>query len=134
MNLRFHLPAALALLPVRSWAETAAPVDSGSLAQVVFGLGVVLILLVASLWLLKRLTAPRGSAAGFLKVITAAAVGPRERVVVVEVGETWLVLGVAPGQVSALHQMPRQEMAASVQPGDFAARLRQFMERGSGRH
>jgi flagellar protein FliO/FliZ len=34
-------------------------------------------------------------------------VGPKERVVVVEVGETWLVVGVAPGQVTALHNMPR---------------------------
>jgi flagellar protein FliO/FliZ len=30
-------------------------------------------------------------------------------VVVVEIGDTWLVLGVAPGQVTALHQLPKIE-------------------------
>ena len=35
-------------------------------------------------------------------------VGQRERVVVVEVGGSWLVLGVAPGQVRALHTLPAQ--------------------------
>ena len=54
-------------------------------------------------WLLKRFA--RGSwslPAGAIKVIGGVAVGQRERVVVVEVGGTWLVVGVAPGQVRAL--------------------------------
>lgn len=72
----------------------------------------VLALLFACLWVLKKLTAPRGAAAGLLRVVAATAVGTRERVVIVEVGSTWLVLGVAPGQVSALAEIPRQPMAA----------------------
>jgi flagellar biosynthetic protein FliO len=61
------------------------------------GLGGVWVLLVGSLWLLKRLTAVRGPASGMMRVVAATAVGGRERVVIVEVGSTWLVLGVAPG-------------------------------------
>jgi flagellar protein FliO/FliZ len=61
------------------------------------GLGGVMVLLVGSLWLLKRLTAVRGPASGMMRVVAATAVGGRERVVIVEVGSTWLVLGVAPG-------------------------------------
>ncbi|MDP2828825.1 MAG: flagellar biosynthetic protein FliO [Sulfuricellaceae bacterium] len=60
-------------------------------------------------WLLKRLAPGHVSAGGALKLVGGIAVGPKERVVVVEIGDTWLVLGVAPGQVTALHQLPRVE-------------------------
>ncbi|ENO97422.1 flagellar biosynthesis protein FliO, partial [Thauera phenylacetica B4P] len=46
-----------------------------------------------------------------VKVLGAAAVGPRERVVLVEIGEDVLVLGVAPGSVTRLHEMKRAELA-----------------------
>ncbi len=72
-----------------------------------------------------------------LRVIAGAAVGQRERVVVVEVGSTWLVLGVAPGSVTALHQMPHIALDAPAAPNavtpPFAQWLKQFMEKRSER-
>lgn len=44
-----------------------------------------------------------------LDVIGSTAVGNRERVVIVEVEGTWLVLGVGNGQVTKLHELPAQE-------------------------
>jgi flagellar protein FliO/FliZ len=131
MSLRNSTFAAIAMIPAAAHAEAAASLDLSGIFQVLLGLAVVLALLFASLWLLKRLAAPRGVAAGFMKVITATAVGTRERVVVVEVGDTWLILGVAPGSVTTLHQIPRQDLPiAATAGGDFPARLKQFMERG----
>jgi flagellar protein FliO/FliZ len=72
------------------------------------GLVLVLGLILGGLWLLKRLSSP-GVGDGVLHVVAGIAVGPRERVVLVEIGDTWLVLGVAPGQVNTLHQLPRLE-------------------------
>jgi len=89
----------------------ATPSVSGSLLQMFFSLIGILALLFACLWLLKKLTTQRGAAAGLLRVVAATAVGTRERVVIVEVGSTWLVLGVASGQVSALAEIPRQPVA-----------------------
>jgi len=116
---------------VSAIAGSATP-DLGSTAiQMVLGLIVVLAFLLGALWLLKRISQPRGVAAGFLRVVAGVTVGPRERVVIIEMGESWLVLGVAPGQVSILAEIPRQEMpppARSIVPADFvgqlAARLR----------
>jgi flagellar protein FliO/FliZ len=88
----------------------------GSLWQLFFGLAVVLALMIGSLWVLKKLVAQRGENAGLLRVVAGTAVGTRERVVIVEVGSTWLVLGVAPGRVSALAEVPRQAVAAQA-PG-----------------
>lgn len=87
----------------------ASPVSAGGIFQVFFGLIVVLATVALVAWLLKCLAPGHISAGGALKLVGGIAVGPKERVVVVEVGDTWLILGVAPGQVSALHQMPKIE-------------------------
>lgn len=121
-------------LPVLASAQSQSPSQDvgGSLFQLLFGLALVVALLFASLWLLKRLAAPRGEAAGLLRVVAATAVGARERVVIVEVGPTWLVLGVAPGSVTALAEVQRSSLppAAEAPPAkDFAGRLSQILNR-----
>lgn len=106
--------------------------DLGASAlQMVFGLIAVLTLLLGTLWLLKRISQPRGTAAGLMRVIAGVAVGPRERVVILELGNSWLVLGVAPGQVTTLAEIPRQEIPATsgrVPHKDFPAWLKQIIE------
>lgn len=112
----------------------ASPVSIGGVLQVLFGLLVVLGTVAASAWLLKRLAPGQVSAGGAIRLIGGIAVGPKERVVVVEVGDTWVVLGVAPGQVNALHTMPKlASMPEVAHPamGDqrFANWLREVMSR-----
>ncbi len=97
----------------------------------VFGLLVVLGLLLGALWLLKRIGQPRGAAAGLLRVVAGVTVGPRERVVILELGESWLVLGVAPGQVSTLAEIPRREMPDAPAPRDFVALLAERLRKNA---
>jgi flagellar protein FliO/FliZ len=122
------------LLPVFARAETAvvATETVSSVGQLILGFAVVIALLFVSLWFLKRLSAPRGQAAGLLRVIAGTAVGPRERVVIVEVSGTWLVLGVAPGQVNTLAEIPRSShpsRPAQSETHDFAGWLRRALNR-----
>ncbi|MCB1960075.1 MAG: flagellar biosynthetic protein FliO [Rhodocyclaceae bacterium] len=108
---------------------------AGSIGQMALGLGVVIAVLLVCLWLLKRLAAPRGSARG-MKVLGAAPVGPRERVVLVDVAGTVLVLGVAPGRVNTLHTLDADQLDAAAatgaapqhEPSGFAARLKTLVE------
>jgi flagellar protein FliO/FliZ len=122
----------------KSVGTTSSAVGAGSMLQFAFGLAVVLGLIVAAGWFMKRFHVGP-SAAGTVKVIAGASVGQRERVVVVEVGDNWLVLGVAPGRVNALHTMPRGEIAAAPAPAGaapqaaFAQWLKEKMEKRSGR-
>ncbi|MDN5752493.1 MAG: flagellar biosynthetic protein FliO [Nitrosospira sp.] len=117
----------------------ASPAADGGMLQVMLGLVLVLAVIAGSAWLLKRFGGmPRGSA-GAIKVIGGSAVGQRERVVLVEVADTWLVIGVAPGQVTALHNMPKGEsMATGRAAGEnesdarFSAWFRQVMEKRNG--
>jgi len=124
-------------------AETARPtftppptaaVSTGSVLQVIVSLLLVLAAVVMVAWVLKRINLPQQGSASALKVISGVAVGQRERVVLVEVNDTWLVVGVAPGQVNALHSMPKgsipaQSSNAGNPSNDFQNWLKKMMEK-----
>ena len=107
---------------------------SGGVAQVVVGLAAVLALIVSLVWLLKRFSGLRGTGSGLIRILGGAAVGQRERIVLVEVGGTWLLIGVAPGQVRTLHSMPKNESSAVLEApapteDGFAGWLRRVTEK-----
>lgn len=116
--------SAAAVLPTVPTA-TAEPVRSSfgaaGLLQAGLGLALVLAMIFGCAWLARRFGLQAGGSSRLLKVVASAMVGQRERVVVVEVGGQWLVLGVAAGQVRALHNMPAQTIpeadAAPTLPG-----------------
>lgn len=100
---------AFSLLPLTatSPAFAAGPGMAGA-AGMVLSLLLILGLFVLAAWLAKRYL-PQVGKPGPVKVIGATAVGAREKVVVVEVENTWLVLGVGGGQVRALHALPKPQ-------------------------
>jgi flagellar protein FliO/FliZ len=122
------------ITPAHAQATTPVTDVGGSLLQLFLGLVGVIALMIGSLWLLKKLTAQRGEAAGLMRVVAGTSVGTRERVVIVEIGSTWLVLGVAPGRVSALAEVPRQSITppatgAPSAPASFPDWLRRFSQK-----
>ena len=141
-HIRFCLFAGLCM-PLLALAQTARPVytpppaavSAGSIFQVVLSLLLVLAAVVLVAWLLKRINLPQHGASGLLKVVSGVAVGQRERIVLVEVNDTWLVVGVAPGQVRTLHSMPKADIpvaGADSRPGmdgKFQGWLKQMMEK-----
>ncbi len=107
--------AAGAVLPTVP-TPAAEPVRSFGMAgllQAAFGLAVVLALIFLCGWAARRLGLRQPGSGRMLKVVSSAMVGQRERVVVVEIGGSWLVLGVAAGQVRALHTLPAQSLPAA---------------------
>ena len=125
-----------------AWAEaaaaaaTAAPppgVPASAIWQTAFGLLAVIGVLFLAAFLLRRANGGRGfGASGPLRMVGGLMVGTRERIVVVEIEDTWIVVGLAPGQMRTLHTLPRGELpAASASDGDFASRLAQMIGRKS---
>ncbi|WP_238482430.1 flagellar biosynthetic protein FliO [Noviherbaspirillum aridicola] len=118
-------------------ASAPSAVGAGGLLQVLLWLAVVLALLAGTAWLAKRTGLARGAAGSVARVVGGVSVGNRERVLVVEVGDQWIVVGVAPGRVSALSTMPRGEAPASAVPAasqpNFPAWLKQTMDRRNAR-
>ena len=71
---------------------------------------VAIVFLIGLAWLLKRYGPKPGGGLANLRVVGALNLGGRERIMVVEVGDQWIVVGAAPGRVNALHTMPRQDV------------------------
>ncbi len=101
------------------------------LGKTVLSLVVVIVVILALSYLLKRLNGKAVSSSQVIKTIASTSLSPRERVVIVEVERTWLVLGVGGGQISKLHDMPRPDTVTTAESqadnGHFGHRLLQAM-------
>ncbi|WP_189616416.1 flagellar biosynthetic protein FliO [Pigmentiphaga litoralis] len=82
-----------------------------SLLQTVLALALVLALILACAWCFRRLQRPMGAFQAPMQLRGQLMVGPRERVVLIEVGDQWIVAGVAAGSVRPLAVMPRGDIA-----------------------
>lgn len=123
-SLVFLLTASLAT-PAAAAEPT--PGLAEGLGQMLLGLAIVLGLLLGTLWLIKRLSTPHGAAAG-LRVLGAVPVGPRERVVLVEVADQVLILGVTQSNVRTLHTLPAEALGTLPPPADAGRAIGGFPE------
>ncbi|MES2770542.1 MAG: flagellar biosynthetic protein FliO [Pseudomonadota bacterium] len=107
-------------------------VSSGMMLQTGLGLLLILGLLFLAAYLLKKNTSGRGFGAAHnpLRSVGGLMIGTRERVVLLEIGDTWLLVGVGPSQIRTLHTMPKGTLEAASQPEQpFALWLKQILER-----
>jgi len=86
-------------------APAASPGGAGSIGGAVLALVLVVGLILVLGWLAKRMPGIGGASNPALKVIGSLSLSPRERVVVVAVGDTQLVLGTGAGGTRVLHQL-----------------------------
>lgn len=96
-------------LPAPMPTASATSPGAGGLLQTILALMLVLGLLVGLAWVMKRYGPKMSGGSANLRVVGSLNLGGRERIMVVEVGDQWIVVGAAPGRVNALHTMPRQE-------------------------
>jgi flagellar protein FliO/FliZ len=118
---------------VTAMAQPVSPLSIGSLAQLTLSLIAIVALILAIGWVLKRfkLNAPRGSVDS--EILDQLSVGPRERVLLVRIGEAQVLLGVGAGGIVSLTPLsaPIALKAAGRTPA-FAERLRDIMKRPGG--
>jgi len=97
--------------------------------------GIIAFILVAA-WLAKRVgLAGKTAGARGLKLSASTSLGPRERVVIVEVDDARLVLGVTASSINVLHKLPPapvSEQAGTEVPADFQSVMKSLLKR-SGR-
>jgi flagellar protein FliO/FliZ len=97
----------------------AAPSDVGSLGQVTFALALVLAAIFGAAWLLRRVRGFGKPAGTALDILADLPVGQKERAVLIRVGTTQILLGVAPGRVNTLHVLAEPvQLAAPISPTD----------------
>ncbi|MCH1920575.1 flagellar biosynthetic protein FliO [Shewanella sp. A3A] len=106
-------------------AATTAPVRNGvdysSIAGMFGGLLVVLMIIIALAYGLKKLNLTTNSS-GAIKVQAQTAMGPKERLVLVAVGEQQYLLGVTAQQVSLIDKL---DTPVTIETSSFSQRLKQ---------
>lgn len=130
-------PAALAAAEQgKAGALAGEPLGAGYLAQLVVGLLIVLAGVFALAWILKRMNALHAPAGGAIKVLGGVSVGQRERILLLQVGKTQLLVGVAPGSVQRLHELDEPivpQAGAQPAPEGFAGKLAAALKAGRPR-
>ena len=113
-----------------------APVASAAsgFVSVAFSLLLILGVIVALAWVATRLRlTPRAASAG-LRVLADVAVGAKERVVLLKVGDAQALVGVGTEGVRSLALLDRPVvLPPDSPPGAFAERLRALMQPGAKR-
>ncbi|MFQ5469314.1 MAG: flagellar biosynthetic protein FliO [Gammaproteobacteria bacterium] len=71
--------------------------------KVGLSLFLVVMVIIAAAWLLRRYGKFNHTVNGNLKIISGLSVGQKEKIVIVQAGKSQLLLGVAPGRVQTLH-------------------------------
>ena len=99
------------------------PMAMTSLWQLTLGMLTVLGLIVGIAWLLKRTGRFQMAAGNNLRILGGLSMGSRERVVLIQAGETQLLLGVAPGRVQTLHVLDKPMVEAAPSGTGFAEQL-----------
>jgi len=120
----------LLLFPVAAQAsEAASPgVSSGTYLQAGFALILIVGLLAATAWMARKVSGGKGFGQAGLKVIGGVALGPRERIVLVEVGDDWLVIDVVPGQIRTLHRLAKGSLPEGALPAGADKPFAQWLQ------
>lgn len=103
---------------------------AGQLAQLVLGLLLVLGLIFFLAWLLRRVQQAGPAGKGqVIDIVGSRALGPRDRLVLVQVGNEQILLGLSPGTITALHVLkePVQVPSAEQASPEFAQRLMELL-------
>lgn len=94
-------------------ATDSLPATGSVLMTVTGALALIVLLMVVLAWAVRRsgLSRRLNAAQGTITLVATQSLGPRERLVVVDVGEQRLVLGVTASQIACLTTQPRLENA-----------------------
>jgi flagellar protein FliO/FliZ len=105
-----------------------------NLLQVVGALMLVIIVLLGLAWVLKNHGPKHLLGRVPVRVVGGVNIGGRERVLVIEVADQWIVIGATPNQITPITTLPRQNMAEDneVPSKQFSVWLKQMMEKRNG--
>ncbi|MBD9484343.1 flagellar biosynthetic protein FliO [Pseudomonas sp. PDM14] len=133
-----HYLGLLLALPLSALADTpaakaATPLATtnvgGQLVQLLLGLLFVIGLIFVLAWVMRRVQqiGPRGGQV--IKLVASQALGPRDRLLLVQVGGEQVLLGLTPGRITPLHVLKEPVLATEAEPAtpEFAQRLMELL-------
>ncbi|HBZ93467.1 MULTISPECIES: flagellar biosynthetic protein FliO [Pseudomonas] len=122
--------AAMAAEPAGKAATPMAGSDiAGQLGQLLLGLLLVIGLIFLLAWLLRRVQQLNPKGGQVIKLLSSQALGPRDRLVLVQVGNEQILLGLSAGRITPLHVLKEPVHLADAEQAtpEFAQRLMELM-------
>ena len=125
--------------PLAVWAQAATeelaiiePMSPSYLFKLTGGLILVVAVIFILAWLVKRLNLTQHSQNGLLRIVAGVAVGTKDRIVLLQVGEEQILLGLSPGRIEKLHTLSDPiVIEENTHPGTpFAQKLNKLMSKG----
>lgn len=106
-------------------------VSGGAVLETMLFLVLIIGLIIGLGWLVRRMGRLPTGGKGLVSVLGGVSLGPRERAVVIQAGDTRLLVGVAPGRVQTLCVLSGAEnegQAEAKESGEFKAKLHAELE------
>ncbi|SAI71232.1 flagellar protein FliO [Bordetella ansorpii] len=86
--------------------------------RVAVALGLIVAAILLAAWLARRSGLLPRQGAGVLRIVASQTVGPRQNILIVQVRDTWVVVGVTPNGMTPLHTLPAESGTDSAAEGD----------------
>ena len=101
----------------------------GQLTQLVLGLLLVIGLIFLLAWLMRRVQRVGPGNGQLIELLSSRAIGPRDRLVLIQVGGEQILLGITPGRITPLHVLKEPVSAPTRQAAtpEFAQRLMELL-------
>ncbi|CAM3105129.1 flagellar biosynthetic protein FliO [Pseudomonas floridensis] len=110
-------------------ANTASGGMGGQVVQLLLGLLLVVGLIFVLAWVMRRVQRVGPNNSQVIELVSSRAIGPRDRLVLVQVGNEQVLLGITPGNITTLHVLkePVQVPVREQTTPEFAQRLLELM-------
>lgn len=101
---------------VAAGAARVEPMSAEYIVKTVIGMIIVIGLIVGLAWLMRRMGHMHGMLSGHIKVVSSLAIGGREKLLLVQVGDEQFLLGATPTQINSLARLA-SPVAVDAAPG-----------------
>jgi flagellar protein FliO/FliZ len=131
-SIAVFLSALLVVQSSHAQSNTVSPTTG--VIQILLALSFVIFLMLAIAWIFKRVGPSMIHQQLPMKIVGGMRIGNREKVMVIEVADQWLVLGITAQQINTLATLPKQELNATKEAdtaihNPFATWLKSTMEK-----
>jgi flagellar protein FliO/FliZ len=106
------------------------PMSSPYLLKLTGGLILIVALIFLLAWLVRKFNLNQQSHSGLIRIIAGLSIGTRDRIVLLQIGEEQILVGLTPGKIEKLHTLS-QPLDVPGEPsavaGSFASKLNRLM-------
>lgn len=110
-------------------ASALEPISSPYLLKLTGGLILMVALIFLLAWLMKKFNLNQQSQNGLIRIIAGLSIGTRDRIVLLQVGEEQILVGLTPGRIEKLHTLaqPLEVSGERAVSGSFASKINRLM-------